>query len=93
MKMIYKFIFIICFALSILYIYCNFPSVSYSVVKEKKITTEIQKLIEYAYFEGQKDAIDGKIRIERNSDTSWIWIESPWDSGKEPILTNLIDKE
>jgi hypothetical protein len=63
------------------------------VVKEKKITTEIQKLIEYAYFEGQKDAIDGKIRIERNSDTSWIWIESPWDSGKEPILTNLIDKE
>lgn len=60
-------------------------------VDEQKLDEIIQQKMEYAYFEGQKDAINGNIRIEKNTDTSWIWIESPWDGGREPIFTNLID--
>lgn len=58
---------------------------------EQKLDEIIRQKMEIAYFEGQKDAINGDIRIEKNTDTSWIWIESPWDSGREPIFTNLID--
>lgn len=63
------------------------------VSSEEELEKIIQEKMEWAYYEGQKDAIQGRIRIEKNTDTSWIWIESPWDGGREPILTNLIDKE
>ena len=62
-------------------------------VDKQKLDEIIQQKMEYAYFEGQKDAINGDIRIEKNTDTSWIWVESPWDGGKQPIFTNLIDNE
>lgn len=60
---------------------------------QESIESIIREKMEYAYFEGQKDALNGRIRVEKISDTSWIWIESPWDSGKPPILTNLIDND
>ena len=53
---------------------------------ERQITSEMER----AYFEGQKDALLGDVRIERingelDPDTLWRWTSSPWDSGKEPI--------
>jgi hypothetical protein len=50
------------------------------------VTGEITKLVEQAYFEGQRDALENNIRIKRNQDSCWIWITSPWDSGREPIF-------
>lgn len=47
---------------------------------------ENQKAMEYAYFEGQKDAIEGDIRIKYNKDSIYIWIKSPWDNRKSPIF-------
>jgi hypothetical protein len=47
---------------------------------------KIQEHLERAYFEGQKDALQGDIRIKRNNDSCWIWIKSPWNSGEEPIF-------
>ncbi len=41
-------------------------------------------LAEKSYFEGQKDCINGDIRIQLNSDSTYIWIKSPWDGGKIP---------
>ncbi len=46
---------------------------------------DINTMVEKAYFEGQKDAIQGDIRIKQINDTSYIWIKSPWDSGSNPI--------
>ena len=40
--------------------------------------------LEKAYFEGQKDAINGDIRIRKNNDGCWVWTKSCWDSGKPP---------
>jgi len=37
--------------------------------------------LERGYFEGQKDAINGDIRIKLNSDSIYIWKKSPWDDG------------
>ena len=50
------------------------------------ITNELTKLVERAYFEGQRDALENNIRIKRNQDSCWIWVASPWDSGKEPVF-------
>ena len=50
------------------------------------ITNELTELCEQAYFEGQRDALENNIRIKRNQDSCWIWISSPWNSGKEPVF-------
>lgn len=45
---------------------------------------DVLSAIEEAYFEGQKDAIVGDIRIKKTFDSCWIWTKSPWDSGDAP---------
>ncbi len=37
--------------------------------------------MEYAYFEGQKDALNNDIRIQKK-DSCYEWIKSPWNSGE-----------
>ena len=44
-------------------------------------TTDNGESMEYAYFEGQRDALEGDIRIE-NKQGQWSWIKSPWDGHK-----------
>lgn len=56
-----------------------------------KLNREIQIKMEWAYFQGQKDAIEDDLRIEKLNDSIWVWSHSPWDGGKEPILTELKD--
>lgn len=49
---------------------------------------EIYKLCEMAYFEGQKDAIEGDVRIKLGSDSIYVWTKSPWADkgvGDKPI--------
>lgn len=46
---------------------------------------EQTKSLEKAYFEGQKDALEGDIRIARDSTSKWVWVRSPWDDEKNPI--------
>jgi len=48
------------------------------------LTGCIGKELERAYYEGQRDAINGDIRIKRNIDSCYIWVKSPWDDGSEP---------
>ena len=49
------------------------------------LKSSIQHDMERAYFEGQKDAINGDIRIMKNQDSCYIWKKSPWDSGTPPV--------
>jgi len=47
-------------------------------------------LIEYGYYKGQKDAINGDIRLIEVKDTNrdtvkWVWTSSPWDNGQKPL--------
>lgn len=44
-----------------------------------------QKDLERGYFEGQKDALNGDIRIKLNKDSVYVWKKSPWNNGTEPI--------
>ena len=44
------------------------------------------KACEEAYFEGQKDALTGDVRIKKNIDSCWVWTKSCWDSGKQPLF-------
>lgn len=34
---------------------------------------------EYGYFQGQKDALTGDVRIQKVGDSCWVWTKSPWD--------------
>lgn len=45
----------------------------------KTVFGSTKEAMERAYFEGQKDAIEGVIRIEATSD-GYVWTKSPWDS-------------
>jgi len=53
------------------------------------LNQHIQRSMEYAYFEGQKDALGGTIRIDSIQDQAgsykYVWTKSPWDQGKQPI--------
>jgi len=66
--------------LMLLLVSCNYVTVDKNKLKEK--ATE---MAERAYFEGQRDAIDGDIRIRLNKDSAYEWIKSPWDNGDKPI--------
>lgn len=52
------------------------------------ITTEdnIRNIAERCYFEGQKDALNKDVRIKINKDSTYIWVKSPWDSGRKPTF-------
>lgn len=39
--------------------------------------------LEEAYFEGQKDFLEGTVRIKATPE-GYVWIKSPWDSGDKP---------
>ena len=65
------------------------PSSGDIVVTSQESAVAIQKLVtekmEKAYFEGQRDALEGDIRIEKIPATDkWRWSKSPWDNDKEP---------
>lgn len=65
----------------------SFTSCDYGVYKN----TELYETAEQAYFEGQRDALSGDIRIKRNVDSCWIWTESPWDGGRVPTFDPSFD--
>ena len=49
------------------------------------IGSVVRKVAERAYFTGQRDAINGDIRIELNSDSVYFWSKSCWDNGAVPL--------
>ena len=52
--------------------------------------TGVMTVMEYAYFEGQRDALNGEIKIQMPLiDSTWTWIESPWDNNPERVITFL----
>ena len=51
---------------------------------EEKVYNVGFAIAEESYYEGQKDAIEGRIRIKKTNRGNYVWIESPWDSGREP---------
>ncbi len=36
-------------------------------------------MVENAYFEGQRDALNGDVRIKLDKANRWMWIKSPWN--------------
>lgn len=46
--------------------------------------------LEKAYAEGQKDALNGDIKIKSINFGRYVWIKSPWDDGRKPINDTLI---
>lgn len=49
------------------------------------VVDAIQIIAEQAYFEGQKDAINGDIRITKIN-SCYVWTKSPWNNGTNPIF-------
>lgn len=44
----------------------------------------IELAMEYAYFEGQKDVLEGNLKIEQQNE-NYVWVGSPWDDNKPAI--------
>ena len=62
-------------------------SCNYTMVDKKEVMQKAQEACERAYFEGQRDALDGDVRIKMGKDSAFIWVKSPWDNGDKPIYT------
>lgn len=71
------------YAMLIIIIFCG---CNYRVVDIDKIITAFEQ----AYFEGQKDALEGDIRIRKNNDSCWIWTKSCWNNDKQPTFNPSI---
>lgn len=56
--------------------------ISYSDNERRNL--RIRETLEYAYFEGQKDFMEGNIKID-SVGGRWLWISSPWDSKREVV--------
>jgi hypothetical protein len=72
-------------------IFVIFVSARYTFNEYDRTISRIDSVLTYslekAYFEGQKDAIKGDIRIKYNTvDSSYNWVRSPWDNNKAPIF-------
>jgi hypothetical protein len=64
-----------------------------SEAKETRFVISIQEDLEKAYYEGQRDALEGDIRIKK-VDSVYLWTKSCWDSGKMPIFNpSLINQK
>jgi hypothetical protein len=63
-------------------------TIQVSTTQDIIIKKSLRLASEYGYFEGQKDALTGDIRIEKiyDTDSSYRWVKSPWDNvGVEPM--------
>jgi hypothetical protein len=54
------------------------------ITDKEQVSKLVEGVCEEAYFQGQKDAINGDIRIKLNKDSCYIWVKSCWNSGKKP---------
>lgn len=55
-------------------------------IQTDSIESALYSTVEYAYFEGQKDALNGDWRIEK-IDTCYFWVKSCWDNNR-PVIYN-----
>lgn len=53
-------------------------------IENESIESKLYSLVEYAYFEGQKDALNGDWRIEKK-DSCYFWTKSCWDNNRQVI--------
>lgn len=49
----------------------------------KSYRDHIIESLEYAYFSGQVDALQGDVRVDT---TTFMWSKSPWNDNKLPIF-------
>jgi len=56
------------------------------------VDTNSVRLMEKAYFEGQRDAMKGDWKIVQQSDSCYNWVKSPWKNGREPVYQPVICK-
>jgi len=56
-------------------------------IEQKNLKKDIKAQKEKCYFEGQRDAITGDVRIAEieKGTGKYKWVKSPWDNGEEPI--------
>ena len=55
--------------------------------QKNQLDTLVTIALEKAYFDGQKEAITGDVRICLNKDSVYEWVKSPWNNGKHPYWT------
>lgn len=68
----------------------NFSNYS---VGDVSLEDYIIERMEYAYYEGQKDALNNNIHIIQNTEGIYIWESSPWDSGRDVIYDPIKERK
>ena len=56
------------------------------IISSCNIKDNYQETLEQAYFEGQRDALNGDIRIKKDLNGCYIWTKSPWNDERAPIF-------
>ena len=63
---------------------CSSDVITLNNMTSKQFKDILDRKMEYAYFEGQKDCIEGNIKIEWTFDGKWEWKGTPWDGDHKP---------
>ena len=54
---------------------------------DKAMLAQLYALSERAYFDGQREALQGDVRIAWSAGSqTWSWTKSPWDEGMKPTF-------
>lgn len=69
-----------------LFVITSISCTDMGVYDKNEVKKNLIEIAEKAYFEGQKDALEGDIRIKLISDSIYVWTKSPWDNGDKPIF-------
>ncbi len=78
--------FLTCFIVGCLIVLASALTLSY-VDRKDSVKDKLLVAMEYAYFEGQKDALTDDVRIEERNG-KWVWKKSPWDDSNKPAKYN-----
>ncbi|MCA6369143.1 MAG: hypothetical protein IM631_05140 [Cytophagales bacterium] len=54
------------------------------ITNDDKVKQLMKDVSERAFFEGQRRALMGDVRIKLGKDSTFIWVKSPWDDGTPP---------
>jgi hypothetical protein len=86
MRNFYLYLALLAIVLSGYAIYCSIDNY-YIDRKNEKIREITTELVEKSYFYGQRDALQGDVRIQFGADSTWHWTKSPWlDSTQKPLF-------
>jgi len=75
---------ILCFNMLVIFAF-EFRDGDVDMLEADALIRAVYADMEYAYYEGHRDAIEGNLRLEKVSEGCYEWTKSPWDDSDREV--------